>query len=81
MQTLDEIRPAPRRTPSAVLWLMAAVVVGGSGLLAFAAGGPAPTRLAAATKPQTPKPATPTPTPAAGASPVRDPALSTLAVP
>ena len=33
MHVSDEIRPAPRTTPSAVLWLMAAVVIGGSGLL------------------------------------------------
>lgn len=35
MRELDELRPAPRRTPTAVLWLMGALVVGGSGLLVW----------------------------------------------
>jgi hypothetical protein len=33
MHDPDELRPAPRRAPSAVLWLMATVVVAGSTLL------------------------------------------------
>lgn len=33
MQELDELRPAPRRTPTAVLWLMGLVVTSGSLLL------------------------------------------------
>ena len=36
MQEPYELRPAPRRTPSAVLWMMAVVMLGGSLLLVSA---------------------------------------------
>lgn len=33
MQELDTLHPAPRRTPTAVLWIMALVVISGGALL------------------------------------------------
>ena len=82
MQEPHEQGPAPQPTSSLVLWLMAAVVVGGSGLLVVAqatqpvdllasAAGRAPRQVAA---PAVPRPASSTP---AGVSP----ALGKLAVP
>jgi len=41
MQESHELRPAPRRTPTAVLWLMAMVVVVGSAVLIGAQPRPA----------------------------------------
>ena len=51
MQELDELRPAPRTTPTAVLWLMAALVVGGSGALIFGLEASDSNTLAATAKP------------------------------
>lgn len=51
MQELDALRPAPRTTPTAVLWLMAAIVVGGSGLLVFGLEVSESTTRAATAKP------------------------------
>jgi hypothetical protein len=81
MQELQELRPAPRRTSSAVLWLMAAVVIGGSGLLWVMPGDPTPTTLAAAA-PQRPSNAT-EPWSSAASMPRPEPAptLSSLHVP
>jgi hypothetical protein len=45
MQEITDLRPAPRTTPKAVLGLMAAVAVAGSGLLLFVP--PPETRTAA----------------------------------
>ena len=38
---LGDLRPAPRNTPSAVLWAMLTVAVGGLGALVWTQSGPA----------------------------------------
>ena len=35
LQEIDELRPAPRTTPTVVLWLMLSVVLGGAAVLAW----------------------------------------------
>jgi hypothetical protein len=82
MQDLNELRPAPRRTPRAVLCLMAAVVVGGSGLLVWAPPTPAVDALASAAGPAIRMAAVPAPPLPASAAPAPvHPALGTLQVP
>jgi hypothetical protein len=82
MQDLNDLRPAPRRTPRAVLCLMAAVVVGGSALLVWAPRMPTVGALASAAGPAGRLAAMPAPPVPASASPAPvHPALGTLQVP
>jgi hypothetical protein len=69
MQELDELRPAPRRTPTAILWLMGIVFVGGGGLLLLLESptqSPAPAASGTAHRPAMLAEARPRPTPPAG---------------
>lgn len=82
MQELNELRPAPRRTPRAVLCLMAAVVVGGSVLLVWVPPTPAVGALASAAGSASRLAALPGPPVPASAAPASvHPALGTLQVP
>jgi hypothetical protein len=81
MQELNELRPAPRRTPRAVLGLMAAVVVGGSGLLVWAPRTP-PLGVLASAHPTSRFPGVPAaPVPASAAPALAHPALGALQMP
>ena len=82
MQDLNELRPAPRRTPRAVLCVMTAVVVGGSGLLVWAPPRSAVGALASAAGSASRLAARPAPPMPASAAPASvHPALGTLQVP
>lgn len=84
MQEVDELRPAPRRTPTAVLWLMGIVFAGGTGLLLLESppGKPAPWASVAAQRPPLlAKNQTQPPPPAGRASSSAPPNLSDLQVP
>lgn len=81
MHAFDEIRPAPRTTPLAVLWLMVAVVIGGSGLLVFATSPTAPTTPYATSKPRPTTSADRSLASRAAPTPGPAPARSTLQVP
>ncbi len=71
----------PRRAPSAVLWLTAAVVIGGSSLLLQAPGATPPATLAASSTSRPSKPAAAMPATASGQAEHPTSILSNLHVP
>ena len=82
MHETHELRPAPARTPSAVLWLMAMVVLGGSLLLIWAPPPSPGTTLASAASQPTRMPPVHAPMAPASVAPAAfQPPLGTLQVP
>ena len=79
MKELHELRPAPRRAPSPVLWLIAVVIVSGSGLLisTLPTQSPQPLGLMASATRYSPK-TTPVQAPAAAASAMAQPSFGSL---